>query len=172
MDKDKKRGIRRFLNIFDIAIVLIAAAVLAFLYVRARAEKRAETVEPIVSVSGEHTVLYTIELTPVREFQVSQVKPGQTVTEYENKLDYGVVVSVDVGPAKIQYKDYDDRVIRQVTTPDTYTLRVTVSADCVRTGDRIYLDGDSPLYVGGAMAVTFSNALFTGRVVDIERSEG
>ncbi len=170
-EKNKKRGVRKILNIFDIAVILLAAAVLAFLYVRARAEKKAETVAPIVSESSEDTVRYVIELTPLYEFQLDQVKPGQEVIDYKERYDFGVVEAVESGPATVEYKDLASGVLRTVPAPDTYTLRVTVKADCIRTGDKIYLDGDTLLYEGEAMAVVFSNAFFDGRVIGIERSE-
>lgn len=172
MEKDKKRGIRRLLNIFDIAVILIAAAAVVFLYLRASAQKQEELPEHVEAVTDDSTVRYTVELSGLTKDETSYIKPGDAVREKTDKYDLGTVESVEISGDTMEWDDYDTLTVRRVPAEGKYVLHITVVGECVRGADGFYLDGKYPVYGGSEIEASFGTAMFKGHVISVERSDG
>ncbi len=157
-EKDNnKRGIMRFINLFDIVIILIAVVMVIIL--AALGFVGADTFE----------VRYTIELSDMVGETASLIKEGDLLVDQIKKLDMGTVESVEVKQSDALIRDMTGGAYVLVENPDRQTAVVTVKAQATLDGADITTTSGYIVKVGTSVSLTGPGYRAYGNVIEMDR---
>ena len=158
----EKKGIWKFVNLFDIivtAIVIVAAAALIFI---GRATSAPEE-------TAASTVNYVMVFEQMQNGSENLIRPGDKVMDKVKKYEMGSVVSVEVTDAYEMTENTDEGAAvsaKHLTGKDAY---VTVTAPCTESESAITVGGGFNIRIGEEVSVQGPGWHGTGYVVDIIR---
>ena len=159
---DKKKGILRFFNLFDIiliGVIVILAVVLVFL---------SRTGE--VDESSSHgTVTYVLELRRMENGSEEMVKAGDRLTDKIKKYDIGTVTNVEIKDAVSLQDDILQGASGDAVFPSGKDVYVTVEAPCTESGTAITVGGGYTIRVGRDVSVRGPGYFGAGYIIDIVR---
>lgn len=162
--KKRSRGIFRFVNLFDIIVILIIVALLLVLYFG-----KSKTVS--VSDSQSSTVIYTVELSPMVNNTAELISVGDELVDKLKKYDLGVVKEVTVDVAKKQVEDYVNGGLANSDMQTKQGAIVTIESTCTQTDTDITVGGGYVIKVGTAVNIKGPGYNGSGYILSIERGE-
>lgn len=168
-NENKKKG-RSVFNLFDLALILIAAALGVILFLGSR-QQPAEGQETPVILGQKVSMRYSLELTSVEQSVVDLFREGDPLIDKEKKYSLGTVESVEVSPSKRTVNDYENGRIVYAEEPGRYSLIVTIKTEGEIGERNITLDGGYLLRVGKSVYGKLPTGVFRATVVAIEREE-
>ena len=161
----EKKGIFRFLNLFDIvliAVIVILAAVLVF--VGGTGESSA--------VSENGTVTYVIEFKKMENGSENLIQVGDKLVDKIKKDEIGTVKSVEIKDAA----DLEDNMLEGGAADAVYEngkdVLVTIEAPCTENDRSITVGGGYVIRIGREASVRGPGYFGAGYIVDVERSDG
>jgi hypothetical protein len=163
---ENKKGKPRWkLNIFDIiiiAVVIIAAGVLLYLWRFSGNSSNGAATIP---------VHYTIELNGMLGGTSEKINEGDTVMDSTKKFIMGTVVSVTSGPATTPQKNLEtgDTVVSEV--PDKEAVLIELMCNCASTDSQITAESGYVIRIGGEVTAAGPGYAGKGYVVAIERGD-
>lgn len=169
MEKENKKG-RSVVNLFDIALLLVALALGALLYLGSRETNVPGQDVPVISAK-KADIRYTIEITSLTEDTAAQFKAGDPLIDVEKKYILGTVESVEVGPSRRLVTDFDSLKRVRAEEPGRVTVLLTVTAEAVIEERNITVDGGYVIKVGRTVLGKVPGCVFSAPVVAIERVE-
>ena len=164
--ENKKRGLFRFINLFDIVVLALAGVLLAVLLLVGRGTGAVDA-----SPSATFTCRYTIELTHMENGTAELVAPGDTLMDKVKKYNMGTVISVEVGPTLEQVTDAETgrKVIAQV--PDAATATIVLEAAATESETQILVDGGFLVRRGLSVSVNGPGFWGSGYIIGVERTD-
>ena len=163
MSSEKKKPIiLRFLNLFDIILILAAIALVAVLFFGKNQSPDAPTAE----VS---TITYTIELTGLFSDAAELIEPGDSLVDRIKKYDLGTVVDVEIVPFLRQSEDHVNGGLIETELSMQNSAILTVSSACTQTATAVTLAGGYVIRVGTSVNVKGPGYYGSGYVLSIER---
>ena len=163
-NKPKKKSI---FNVFDIALILIAAALALVVFISRSPSKNApapETDEPVPGM-----VSYTVEITGMQNGTAHLVSVGDKLVERSHKWDMGTVTAVEVVPtARRTFNEYTMEY-SDVDTELTETAIITILASCTEDAGNINVAGNQPIKVGTSIRMNGPGYYGAATVIGIER---
>jgi len=163
MSSEKKRSkIFRFLNLFDIILILliiIGAAVLFF----------SRSQSPDAPTAEVNTITYTIEITGLFGDTAELIAPGDSLVDRVKKYDMGTVVDVEFYPTVRQSENRESGGMIDAELSTQNSALLTVSSTCTQTATAITLTGGYVIRVGTAVSVRGPGYHGTGFILSIER---
>ncbi len=169
MEKKDKKG-RSVVNLFDIALILVALALGGLLYYVNRQAGTPGQDVPVISAK-KTTVRYTVEVSSLTEDVADQFKAGDALIDVVKKYILGTVESVEKGPSRRLVTDFEREEQVLAEEPDRYTLLLTVTADAVLEERNITVDGGYVIRIGKSIQGKVPGCVFNGTVVAVERVE-
>lgn len=158
---DKKR---KWLNVFDIVVILIVLAVGFVLY------KVGVIGTTVQTTSDTQKVQYVLQLTPMRYGTEQKIKVGDDLIETTRKTTVGKVIDVEIIPAETYLLDYETGNYKIATIEDEKTAFVTLEVDCVVTEKDITTVDGQLLLAGTSLNVNGPGYFGLGTVLSFERS--
>lgn len=157
----------RFINLFDIIVLALAAGLLAILLLVGR---NTGATEPVAT--NTYTCRYTIELRNMVNNTAELIEVGDTLVDKVKKYDMGKVVSVEVVPTTNQVQNVEDGTIITAEVPGLQNAVIVVEAVASETDTQITVDGGYLVRVGLGISVRGPGYWGTGNIIAVERSEG
>jgi len=124
-------------NIIDfILMVLIIAAVSVLIYIMLGSN--------LLTGSEDTTIIYTIEMTPVRNElipSISQITPGTRITDSVRRNNIGEIQEVKISDAYSNNTDLETGVVYRKPYPDHSRVLITVKAKCKKEKAKYVVNG-------------------------------
>ncbi len=168
MEKNKDQKRRSVINLFDIALILVALALGGLLYYANRQAGDPGQDVPTVSTQ-KTTVRYTVEVASLPEEMADQFKAGEPLIDVVKKYFIGTVESIEKGPSRRLVTDFDQKAQVLAEEPGRVTLLLHVTAEAVVEELSITVDGGYAVRIGKSVEGKLSGGVFRGTVVAIER---
>jgi len=162
--KKRTNGIFRFLNLFDIIVILVVIALVLVLYF-ARSENPAT---PAVQSS---TVIYTVALTPMVNNSAELIKVGDELVDKLKKYDLGTVKDVSVEVAKKRADDLVNGGAVYGEMQSQQSAIVTIESACTQTATQITVGGGFTVRVGETVNVRGPGYNGIGYIISIDRED-
>lgn len=142
---DKRLRLAGKVSLFDLLLILIVAAVVAFAV-------RMSEIKDVMAGSAAKPITFTVELTQQDEGFYSHVRPGQKV--YDNQKGYylGELIKAEEVPYMGLAPDTSLEVVREYPVEGRSCLLVTVKADA-QLSDEFTLVNDVEISVGKEMFI-------------------
>jgi len=159
---DKKKGILRFFNLFDIiliGVIIILAVVLVFLSRTGEVDESA----------AQGTVTYVLELRRMENGSEELVKVGDRLTDKIKKYDIGTVTDVEIKDAATLADDILQGASGDTAFPTGKDVYVTVEAPCTENDTTITVGGGYTIRVGRDVSVRGPGYFGAGYIIDIVR---
>ncbi len=166
-NKPKNKSI---FNVFDIALILIAAALAVVIFISRSPSKDAPALE-----TGELTegmVSYTVEITGMQNGTAHLVSVGDKLVERSHKWDMGTVTAVDVVPTTRRTQNQYTNEFRDTDTHLTETAIITILASCTEDAGNINVAGNQPIKIGQSVRMNGPGYYGSATVIAIERGSG
>lgn len=168
MESKNKKGIFKILNLFDLALIAIAALLAAVLLLN----RGGDTSGAITGESQTRVrVRYTVELTGIRNGAASTIKAGMPVVDKIKKYSMGTVESVEISPTVRTVTDESRNVRVSVPVPGQETATVVITTEAVETDKDITVDGGYIIKVGLPVNVRIPGLSAQGYIMNIERGD-
>lgn len=151
-------------NVFDAAIVLIGAAVIALIVLVLR------PAAANVNKTGEMD--YTVELINMPEGTWKLIQEGDALIDNVKKQDLGKVVAVEALPYTSSMAKADGTAVVDSPVPGYERILVTVRSNMTVTDKAVVTSGGFTLRVGLDVAVKGPCYAASGYVIAIDREEG
>ena len=161
---EKKRSI---INLFDIIVIILAAAVAVLLFV-ARGAKDNETT---LTVAPSIELRYTLELNDVLEETAGDIKVGDTLYDNENSAVLGTITAVEDKERTRRTTVEETGEIKLAPVPGYKTVIVSLTGSAVDGEREMKVDGLTNIRVGRGIAVRGPGYYAAGNVIEIERGE-
>jgi len=161
---DKKAYKFNIIDIILVAFILVAASVLVYIMLG----------NEIFGGSDETEIIYTLEMTLVRDEHIANIRkimPGTELIDSVRNHEIGEVLGVDVIDAYVNETDMETGVVRRVPYPGHSTVTIRVKAECkIEDGFKYVING-KPIMVG--MPVNFRTPHFVGlaRCIYLEEAD-
>ena len=159
---------RKFINFFDIAVLLVVAAVVFILFQLGVFGNTAT----IAAADNVRTVTYVIRLTPMRYGTEEKIQPGDELFESVQRTSVGTVVDVQCEDTK--YYTYSSELGEYVVSyiEGDVTAYVTVQVDCIVSDSGFTAVDGQAIKSGDQFNVLGPGYFGFGTVVSIERGDG
>lgn len=167
---NEKKGILKFLNLFDIIVIVVIAvlaAVLIFVGKEAEANKNADA-----GAEKEGTVTYVIEFKKMGNGSEKLIKVGDQLVDKIKKYSIGTVVDVEVKDAVGMKENIIDGTVSETEYPEGKDVYVTVEAPCTENEYSIVVGGGYIVRVGKSASVRGPGYSSPGYIVDVVRGDG
>ncbi|MEW6522495.1 MAG: DUF4330 domain-containing protein [Bacillota bacterium] len=130
---DKRGRLFGFINVLDLAILLVLAALVAgvtyrLVYMGAGAQPGAE----------ERPARLTVLVEDVRQPTVDAIKVGDVVRDHDNSMVFGTIVKKEVRPAQRVVTTADGRLVL-ANPPDRFDITLEIDARALVTQDAIVI---------------------------------
>ena len=154
---DKKGRIFGFINIIDLAVLLIIVAIIVVGINRMDG--------PQISATETKKGIVTYEISDIRDLTVDRIHVGDPIYHYDKSTYIGEIIEVDV-------EDYYDVIEGQgewinAPVPDKYRATVTVKAD-IEENDQFFTVGAEQTRVGIQYRLKNKNFSSFGTCINIE----
>ena len=161
MEKKKRR-----INVVDVFIVIVAAALIAAFAYFAVGDSGINT-----DTKGEATIRYDVSIEGFAEEYKDLVKVGDKISNVDFDCEVGKVVAVAPAEHTVVY-NYNKAEQKMVAAevPDSYKCLITVETKC-EEADLGYHVGAVQIKTGKKMNFRTPGFAFAGIIMDIERSE-
>lgn len=159
MEKKKRK-----INIFDIAVIVLALAAAAAWYMISRAPS-ADTPE----IGDE--VTYIVELTEMDEGVGEQLSVGDELIGGMENYDIGEISDITVQPQTIAVADYENGVYTFEEVPGQERIVLEITAKATESDSEILLDGGYVLKAWSTVSITGPGYKVSGTVMQIVRGE-
>lgn len=160
-ENGKVNGKISIIDIFAIAIVLVAVIGISLRFVTLQIKEAKEGKRPV-------TLSYVVEIEGVRIYTVEALEKRGDVIDIDQKKVLGKVVDVESNNQKIEHF-LNDGTIVDSEIPDKYVARVTILSDAVESNKGYYLKNDSELSVGANISLATKYVNSSGRVISIKK---
>lgn len=168
MEKNKEKKGRSVVNLFDIALILVALALGGLLYYANR--QAGDPGQDVPTISTQKTTIrYIVEVTSLPDEIADQFKAGEPLIDLAKKYILGTVESIEKNPSRRLVTDYDQQAQVLVEEPGRTTMLLHVTAEAEVEELRITVDGGYNIRIGKGMEGKLSGGVFRGTVVAIER---
>jgi len=162
----EKKGIWRYLNLFDIvAIVVIVALACVFVLLERQSAAAEET------DTGSGTVTYVVEFMAMENGSEAFIQPGDRLVDKVKKYEMGNVVSVEITDAREQTHNFEEGSMTEAVRTTGKDAYVTVRAACTETDRAITVGGGFTVRVGKRVSVRGPGYFGTGYIVDVVRGD-
>lgn len=161
---EKKRSI---INLFDIIVIILAAAVAVLLFVARGAKDNEST----LTVAPTIELRYTIELAEVLEETASDIKVGDTLYDSENSAVLGTITAVEITERTRKTVVEETGEIKLAPVPGYKTVIVSLVGSALDGEREMKADGLTNIRVGRGIAVRGPGYYASGNVIGIERGE-
>lgn len=156
------------LNLFDGAVILLAAAVAAFLLWKAM--KPAVPVQPDPGVTS--TVRYTVRFQRWAPGTSELIEIEDRIADNIRNYEVGQVVAVEAVPAQSQVLDIQNQRFVRTEIDGLEDVLVTIEAPCVVTDTAIVVGGGYEVRVGGSAYFRGQGYMGSGPIIAVEEVRG
>lgn len=160
----RTKGIFRFLNLFDIVIILLVIALVLVLYF-------ARPQSAVAPAAQSSTVIYTVELTPMVNNSAELIKVGDELVDKLKKYDLGTVKDVSVEVAKKQTDNLVDGGSVYGEMQSQQSAIVTIESACTQSSTQITVGGGFAVRVGATVNVRGPGYNGIGYIISIDRGD-
>lgn len=164
----EEKKFRLKLNLFDGIVLLLAAAVAAFLLWRA--VKPAVPVQPDPGVTS--TVRYTVRFQRWAPGTSELIEEGDQISDNVRNYEVGRVVSAQAVPAMSQVLDIQNQRFVRAEIDGLEDVLVTLEAPCVVTDTAIIVGGGYEVRVGGSAYFRGQGYMGSGPIIAVEEVRG
>ena len=156
------------LNLFDGIVLLLAAAVAAFLLWKAM--KPAVPVQPDPGVTS--TVRYTVRFQRWAPGTSVLIQEGDRIADNVRNYEVGRVVSAEAVPAQSQVLDTKNQRFVRTEIDGLEDVLITIEAPCTVTDTAIIVGGGYEVRVGGSAFFRGQGYMGSGPIVAVEEVQG
>lgn len=157
---DKNGRIKGKFSIIDLAVIILAIAVIAGIFVRFGSRITG-------AVTSDASFVYKIKVNGVRDFTVKALEKKGYVTDKKSTQIIGEIVDVEVDEAKIQSTTAAGQ-IEWSTLPDRYQCTVTIKANGRESEDGYMLNDTTELSVGRNTDLVTKYVKTSGDIISVD----
>lgn len=150
-------------NLFDLAVVVIGAAVMAVIVLVLR--------PAAAGVDGTKPMEFTVEVQNMPEGSWELVHAGDTIIDSVKKMQLGTVVSVSSAPYTMSIAKADGSAVVESVMPGYESVFIVIRSDMTITSKEILTSGGFTVSVGSPVYLSGPSYAGSGYVVAIEREE-
>lgn len=157
---DKNGKIKGKFSIIDLAVIVLAIAVVVGICVRFGSNITG-------AVTSDVSFVYKIKVNGVRDFTVDALEKKGYVTDKKSQEIIGEIVDVEVSESKMQSTTADGQIEWSVL-PDRYQCVVTIKADGRESEDGYMLNDSTELSVGRNTDLITKYVKTSGDIISVE----
>ena len=168
----EKKRIKWKLNLFDVALLVLAVAIAGGLVAWKFLGSNQTQVDPesgITVTKGTKTIRYVVELEQLHKETADMVQEGHELYERTKRELMGTVEKVDKIPTEILTRNETAGVFEFVEMPERYNVIMHITAQATENENSIVLESGLEVRAGTAVRVFGPGYYGAGYILAVER---